>query len=227
MTTGTVAATLVVGNPRQHSRTLALAHRTTDALRVALTGECLPVAEPDLVDLAWLAPRLFGGAGEGRSADGAVGRATALACRPGLLVVVSPTFKGTYTGLLKTFFDLLPMDGLAGAVAVPVMTAGWPQHRFAVDAYLRTLLVELGATVPVRGLSVLEDEFATVESVLAPWVARTVPALAAVLRRLQPRPEQPRADQIQAEQTDRSGGSPHDRAVVAVGVPAPVRGTDP
>jgi len=171
--------TVLLGNTRQASRTHAVARHAVARLRYALGLEGFAPAEPDVVDLAQLGPTLIAENGY-RCAE--VDRALEIVCRRGLLVVVSPTFKGSYTGLLKVFADLLPIEGLAGVVAVAVMTAGWPEHRLAVDLYLRTLLVELGATVPVRGLCVLEGDFADPDVAVGPWVRRATPALAAVLR---------------------------------------------
>jgi FMN reductase len=113
-------------------------------------------------------------------ADGAPGAdAVAAVLGAGTLVVASPTYKGSYTGLLKTFADALPSQALAGVVAVPVMTAAAPEHRHAVESYLRPLLLELGATVPVAGLSVLESELDGLEGRLDEWAASALPVLAA------------------------------------------------
>jgi FMN reductase len=95
-----------------------------------------------------------------------------------LVVVASPTFKGTYTGLLKVFLDRLPHRALAGTIALPVLVMGAPQHALAVEVHLRPLLVELGATVPTPGLAVLESQLGDLDSVLRPWAAQVAPALA-------------------------------------------------
>jgi len=75
-----------------------------------------------------------------------------------VLVVASPTYKATYSGLLKAFLDRLGTGSLAGSAAVPIMLAGAPNHRLAVDVHFTPLLLELGADVPVRGLFVLEAD---------------------------------------------------------------------
>jgi FMN reductase len=176
-----VPATLVVGNPRADSRTLGVAGHAAKVICAGLRDDGVDVAEPDLIDLARLGPglpaRLMAG-----TVDADLARALDLVRRPGLLIVASPTFKGAYTGLLKMFFDLLPRDGFGtGTVAVALMTAGWERHRHVADGHLRTLLIELGATVPVPGLTVLESEFAELPAVLGGWAGRFRPALAAVL----------------------------------------------
>ena len=75
-----------------------------------------------------------------------------------VLVVASPTYKATYTGLLKLFLDGYGPSPLAGVEAVPLMVGAAPHHALAVDVHLTPLLLELGASVPRRGLYVLESE---------------------------------------------------------------------
>jgi FMN reductase len=99
-------------------------------------------------------------------------------------VVASPTFKGSYTGLLKLFLDMLPRDGLSGTVGVALTTSAWEQHRFVADLYLRALLVELGAAVPATGLSIVESEFAHVDAAFTAWATAAMPVLVPVLQRL-------------------------------------------
>ncbi|HEY7016385.1 MAG TPA: NAD(P)H-dependent oxidoreductase, partial [Streptosporangiaceae bacterium] len=94
-----------------------------------------------------------------------------------LLLVASPTFKGTYSGLLKVFLDRLPHRALDGIMALPVLVMAAPQHAPAVHAYLRPLLAELGATVLMSGLAVLEADLDELDGVLEPWAERVAGAL--------------------------------------------------
>jgi FMN reductase len=178
-----VPATLLVGNPRAGSRTFAVAEQLTGHLRSALDAEGVPVAVPDVVDLAEFGALLPARMSGSVPLDTEIAHAIRLVCRPGLLVVVSPTFKGSYPGLMKLFFDMFPIGGLAGCVAVPAMTAGWSHHRTAGDQYLRPLLVELGASSPVPCLSILEEEFAELPSLVRDWAGTHAPALGAVVAR--------------------------------------------
>jgi FMN reductase len=165
---------LLVGHPTPGSRTLAMSTRAAESIRAALFRHGVTVTRPVLVDLSVIAPGLLCG---GPDVDGAA----ATVAGAGLLVVASPTFKASYTGVLKTFLDLLPQNALAGTVAVPLMTAAASRHRFAVDAYLATVLAELGAVVPCRGLSLLEAEFPAPEQTFATWCDTASPVIAAVL----------------------------------------------
>ena len=94
----------------------------------------------------------------------------------------SPTYKAAYTGLLKAFLDRYGNDGLAGVTAVGVMTGGWPGHLLAVEVHLRPVLVELGATVPARGLYVTEPELADLGQAVGRWSERAVPLIRSSVR---------------------------------------------
>ncbi|WP_329253154.1 NAD(P)H-dependent oxidoreductase [Actinoallomurus sp. NBC_01490] len=146
----------LVGNPRPASRTHEVAVRAARALA--------PGTTPEVIDLTALAPVLLGPA-----PSAAVEDAVERAGSAGLLVVASPTYKGTYTGLLKAFLDRV--RSLAGVTAVPLLVMGSPRHALAVEVHLRPLLVELGATVPTPGLAVVESDLGRIDEILAEWAA--------------------------------------------------------
>jgi FMN reductase len=87
-----------------------------------------------------------------------------------VLVVGSPVYKATYTGLLKAFCDHISQGQLAGILALPTMMGGAEQHHLAVDLQLRPLLVELGATCATPGLFVLESQLGELEAVAGRYV---------------------------------------------------------
>ena len=162
---------VVTGNPKPASRThgaaLALA-RTLSAARPGATTR--PV-----VDLAEHAPRLFD------ASDAELSRLTAAVAAADVAIFASPTYKASYTGMLMAFLDRYGNNGLAGVLAVPVMTGGWAGHSLAVEVHLRPVLVELGAVVPVRGLYVTEPELADVDAAMARWAATALPLIRGVL----------------------------------------------
>ena len=84
-------------------------------------------------------------------------------------VIASPTYKASYTGLLKAFLDRYPSNGLAGVTAIPVMTAGTERHAMAADTALRPVLVELGASVPTRAVFFLMSMMGNLDSVIDEW----------------------------------------------------------
>lgn len=83
----------------------------------------------------------------GRRADPAVADALSAVQGARIVVVSTPIYRATYSGLLKVFFDLLPQDALRGAVAVAIATGAGPTHFLAVDHGLRPLLASVGAAL--------------------------------------------------------------------------------
>ena len=158
---------VVTGNPKPASRTHDL------ATFVAATIDGLNrFDEPPLdVDLAEYAPRLFDWS------DPELTRLTAEVAAADVAIFASPTYKAAYTGMLKAFLDRYGGDGLAGTVAVPVMTGGWPGHLLAVEVHLRPVLVELGAIVPARGLFVTEPDISAPDAAIAKWAETAVPLI--------------------------------------------------
>jgi len=138
---------VVSGNPRAGSRTSLLATAVGDAVaaRAAL-------APPSVIEVGAL------GAGLLTPGDPATAEAVALLTAAEVLVVATPTYKGSYTGVLKVLLDQFPANALAGKRAVPVVTAGVATQAAAAEALLRQLLTELGADVVTPGLPVVEAD---------------------------------------------------------------------
>jgi FMN reductase len=162
---------VVVGNPKAQSRTLTAAAAVSDAIAAGLPGQ------PEIltVDLADVAGRLFDWN------DKEVADLNAAVAAADVLVAASPTYKATYTGLLKAFLDRYGNNGLAGVTAVPLMVGAAPIHALAPELHLRPLLIELGASVPSRGLYVMEQQLEDLGGVVAKWAETAVPLIAKVV----------------------------------------------
>lgn len=153
---------VVVGNPKPRSRTLDAG---------ILVAKKLTGAEPDVVlDLVDLGAALL------EFGSPRVNEAIAAVRGCNVAVVASPTFKATYTGLLKLFLDQFPPDGLAGITAFPVMLGAGPAHALAPDLLLKPVLVELGAICPAVGLYLIDKNYAE-DPLLDAWVKRVKPLL--------------------------------------------------
>jgi FMN reductase len=160
-----VTTAVLVGNPRPGSRTLAA------ALEVASRLQDDP---PQVVDLATLGTAVLD------AEDVGVQALVDQVSSADLLVVASPTYKGSYTGLLKAFLDRVPHRGLEGRVAVPVMLGAGPGHALAAEVFLRPVLAELGAVVPAS-LFLLESSYDDPAAYDA-WAARTRPLVDRLVR---------------------------------------------
>ncbi|HVW31102.1 MAG TPA: NAD(P)H-dependent oxidoreductase [Acidimicrobiia bacterium] len=154
---------VVVGNPKPASRTLEAAGR----LAKGLAG-----AAPDtVVDLVDLGPKLLGWG------DPDVAAAVEAVAGSSLAVFASPTYKATFTGLLKLFLEQFEnRTGLAGVTAVPLMLGAGPRHALAPEVHLRPVLSELGASCPLPALYLIDSTYTT-DGVLDEYVARWRPLL--------------------------------------------------
>lgn len=158
---------VVVGNPKPASRTAAAG--------MLLAQTLFPDAAAELLDVVTLGPGLLGWG------DPAVAEAVAKTSCADAIIVASPTFKATYTGLLKLFLDqFATATGLAGVVAVPLMLGAGPAHFMAPDLLLRPVLSELGAICPAQGLYLIDQTYQD-SPALAQWTERWEPAVHAAL----------------------------------------------
>jgi FMN reductase len=147
--------TVVIGNPKPQSRTRLAALRVAEEL----TGR-----PPDLdLDLASYGAGLL----DWNDADVAVAVERVQASE--LVIVASPTYKGTYTGLLKLFLDRFGAGSLSAVRAVPVMLGGHWRHALAPEVFLKPVLNEIGASTPTAGLYLLDSEWDAPDA-LAGWL---------------------------------------------------------
>jgi FMN reductase len=156
-----VSLSVVVGNPKPQSRTFAIACALADRLSALLGLE-----RTLTIDLTEYSDSLFKWPNPEVDALNEAVRETDLS------IIASPTYKGAYTGMLKAFLDRYSNNSLEGLLAVPLMTAGAPEHAMAVEVTLRPLLVELGAAVPTRGLHFLMTDMPRMDKILDEWAEK-------------------------------------------------------
>ena len=92
------------------------------------------------------------------------------------VVVATPVYKASYTGILKAFLDLLPQDGLAGKLVLPLATGGSQSHMLALDYALRPVLAALSARFILPSIYATSDQLEWIEDsgllLAAPIAAR-------------------------------------------------------
>ncbi|WP_166974482.1 NADPH-dependent FMN reductase [Brevibacterium atlanticum] len=110
----------------------------------------------------------------GDANDGLIASARDTVAAADAVVVGSPVFKATYTGLLKVFIDLLPMDALHGKPVLPVLTGGSPAHVLALDYGLKPLLATLGASSIGRGRFVVSSNILPTTDTTPPSIDESV-----------------------------------------------------
>ncbi|MCX7229986.1 MAG: NADPH-dependent FMN reductase [Burkholderiales bacterium] len=138
----------VSGSPSARSRSSGLvAH-----LRARLVHAGLPTEHLALRELP-AQPLLHGDA----TAPG-IAEALDRVARADAVVIATPVYKASYSGLLKVFLDLLPQYGLEGKILLPVATGGSLAHALVLDYALRPVLAAAGATHVLPGVFVTDGQ---------------------------------------------------------------------
>ena len=113
------------------------------------------------------------------------------------VIAVTPVFTASYSGLFKTFFDVLDKDALIGKPVLLGATAGTARHSLVVEFALRPLFAYLRAVpVPTGVFAASEDWAGGGDGALSGRIARAAGELADVLvgRPATPRVVDPFAD---------------------------------
>ena len=76
------------------------------------------------------------------------------------VIAVTPVFSASFSGLFKTFFDVLEPGLLDGTPVLIAATAGTPRHSLVLDHALRPLFAYLRAIVVPTGVFAATDDFA-------------------------------------------------------------------
>jgi FMN reductase len=162
------------------SSTRLLADKLGEAVRHSVTarGQEVAVQHVELRPLAHaLADHLLTGFPTGDLAS-----SLELVRRADALVVVTPVFSASYSGLFKTFFDVLEPGTLDGKPVVVAATAGTARHSLVLDHALRPLFAHLHAVVVPTGVFAAAEDFgATDDGSLDKRVERAAAELAALL----------------------------------------------
>jgi FMN reductase len=138
-----VTAVAVNGSPSTTSKTHALA---AAGLELAGGGTLVNVSELDAEALLLR-----------REHDSVKAAVDAIATAD-VLILVTPVYRATYSGLLKVVLDQLPTDALRGTAAVLAATAGSPAHFLALDTGLRAAVASLaGWSVPTVAYATGDD----------------------------------------------------------------------
>ncbi|MER7406052.1 FMN reductase [Streptomyces sp. NPDC000070] len=138
------------------SSTRLLADRLTESARGELAdrGHVVPAETIELRELAgdiahhlvtgFPSPRLTAAIDAVAGADG--------------LIAVTPVFTASYSGLFKSFFDLIDPDALTGTPVLVAATGGTARHSLVLEHALRPLFAYLrAAVVPTAVYAASED----------------------------------------------------------------------
>jgi FMN reductase len=123
--------------------------------------------------------------------SGALAEAVETVRRADALIAVTPVFAASYSGLFKTFFDVLEPDLLSGKPVLLAATAGTARHSLVLEHALRPLFAYLKASVvPTAVFAASEDFGSTSDGRMADRIDRAAAELAALVSAASPIREQ-------------------------------------
>ncbi len=143
----------VSGGLQRPSKAAALAEHLLD-----LIGDEVPSTQR-LVELGQLAPQLAGAVWRSHLPD-TVERELAAVEQADVLVVATPVFRGSYTGLFKHFFDFIHQDALIDKPVLLAATGGSERHALVIDHQLRPLFSFFQARTLPLGIYATDQDFA-------------------------------------------------------------------
>lgn len=165
--------TVVSAGLRSPSSTRLLADRLAEAAAAALT----PPVETTVVELRdhahAIADALLAG-----FPDDALAAALAATQTADALIVVTPTFQGSYAGLFKSFVDLIEPNALRHKPVLLAATGGTERHSLVLEYALRPLFSHLGATTVPTGVYAATSDFGVETVMLERRIERAASELA-------------------------------------------------
>jgi FMN reductase len=128
-------------------------------------------------------------------ATGDLAEAEAAVAQADAVIAVTPVFSASYSGLFKTFFDVLEPGSLDGTPVLVAATAGTARHSLVLDHALRPLFGYLHAVVVPTGVFAASEDWGTAgaSTALANRIDRAATELAALVAA---RPSGERPDQF-------------------------------
>lgn len=87
-------------------------------------------------------------------------KANGIVAEADAVIIASPVYKASYTGVLKTFLDLIPERGLAGKTILPLFIGGSLAHLLTMDYALKPVLSVLGARHILAGVYTVDAQVA-------------------------------------------------------------------
>ncbi|WP_035823382.1 FMN reductase [Janthinobacterium sp. RA13] len=142
----------VSGGLQRPSKAAALAEYLMDLI----ADEVL--CEQHLVELGQLAPQLAGATWRSHLPE-TVERELAAVEQADIVVVATPVFRGSYTGLFKHFFDFIDQDALIDKPILLAATGGSERHALMIDHQLRPLFSFFQARTLPLGVYATDKDF--------------------------------------------------------------------
>lgn len=153
--------TVVSGGLREPSSTRLLADRLAAAVTRHL-AEAEQPASVTVVELRPLARAIADAMVTGFPATDLEAAFDAVSTADGL-IAVSPAFNASFSGLFKSFFDVLPEEALTDMPVLIGATGGTDRHSLVLEHAMRPMFSYLRAVVSPTGVYASTDDFGASE----------------------------------------------------------------
>lgn len=90
----------------------------------------------------------------------AIGKANSVVEQADIVIVLTPIYKAAYSGILKTYLDLIPQKGFENKHIIPIAVGGTAHHLLVIDYTLKPVFSALGATSISQGVFILDKQIA-------------------------------------------------------------------
>lgn len=147
----------ISGGLREPSSTRLLADRLTAAVDKALVDRNL-AASSSVIELRPFARAITDAMLAGFASPDLESAFETIAEADGL-IAVSPAFNASYSGLFKSFFDVLPEESLYDMPVLIAATGGTERHSLVLEHALRPMFSYLHAIVSPTGVYAATDDF--------------------------------------------------------------------
>ena len=152
-TTRPLRVVAVSGGLQRPSKSAALAEHLLDLISIEIP------CQQRLIEMGQIAPQIAGAVWRTRLPDAVVQQLAAVE-QADVLVVATPVFRGSYTGLFKHFFDFIDQDALIDKPILLAATGGSERHSLVIDHQLRPLFSFFQARTLPLGIYATDQDFA-------------------------------------------------------------------
>lgn len=175
----TKTLTVVTAGLSKPSSTRLLADRLADATRRHLTAGA--DADVRVIELRELATEIAQNMVTGFPGPHLREAVEAVTAADGL-IAVTPVFTGSYSGLFKSFVDVIDKDALAGTPVLIAATGGTARHSLVLEHAMRPLFAYLrSVVVPTAVYAASEDWGTSGDDPLAARIDRAAAELSALI----------------------------------------------
>lgn len=140
--------TIISGNPSEHTRLNGVLHGVINHLTgVGITPEIINIRNlppEDLIQAKFDSEEIIK---QNKKVE-----------HSNFVVILTPVYKASFSGVLKTYLDLLPQNGLEGKTILPIAVGGTFGHLLMIDYALKPVLTALGATNILKGVFILDSQ---------------------------------------------------------------------